>query len=424
MVSLLPCPLPFSNSSETQSISTVDSSSSSSLDSQSSLQSVPSLSLPSFEHAAAAAADYHCLATLKGHTSSIFSLAIAGKHLYSGASGGEFRVWDRHPNSSSNSVDYSMNMLVADGHDLSAVKSIVVLGEKIFTAHNDHKIRVWKIDSAAEPQKHRLVATLPTMGDRCARLFSAKNYVKVRRHKTSTWVHHVDAVSALALSKDGAALYSASWDRSLKVWQTSNFHCLESIQNAHDDAINAVIVSVDGTVYTGSADRKIKVWRRNPNDTEKNTKNKYSLISTLEKHKSTVNALALSPDNTILYSGACDRSIIVWEKNGGSSHMSVAGALRGHTRAILCLAVVGDLLCSGSADGTVRMWRRGMGVGNYACLGVIEGHGSPVKCLAAGLDSKHVKTSASDGRGEAYLVYSGSLDKEIKVWKVWVPDSR
>ncbi|MFZ8258177.1 hypothetical protein ACO1KT_14755, partial [Staphylococcus aureus] len=76
----------------------------------------------------------------------------------------------------------------------------------------------------------------------------------------------------------------------------------------------------------------------------------------MEEHKSAVNALALSTDGTVLYSGACDRSIIVWEKTvGGGGHMAVAGALRGHTKAILCLAVVSDLVCSGSADKTVRI---------------------------------------------------------------------
>ncbi|KAK4402844.1 protein JINGUBANG [Sesamum angolense] len=176
-----------------------------------------------------------------------------GKHLYSGASDGEIRVWDRNPSS-------SHGYTVAEG--CSSVKSIVVSGDKLFTAHHDHKIRVWKIENSADYQKYKLVTVLPTLSDRCMRLLSAKNYVKVRRHKKCTWVHHVDAVSALALTRDGSLLYSVSWDRTLKVWRTSDFKCLESVQNAHDDAINAVVLSEDGLVYTGSADKTIKVWRK------------------------------------------------------------------------------------------------------------------------------------------------------------------
>ncbi|KAK4399748.1 protein JINGUBANG [Sesamum angolense] len=243
------------------------------------------------------------------------------------------------------------------------------------------------------------------------RLFSAKNYVQVRRHKKSTWVHHVDTVSGLVLSRDGSLLYSVSWDRTLKVWRTSDFKCIESVQNAHDDAINAVVVSNDGVVYTGSADKTIKIWKK-PDGGKK-----HSLVSTLEKHKSAVNALALSTDGSVLYSGACDRSIIVWEKDDGAAQLAVAGALKGHKKAILCLAVVSDLLCSGSADKTVRIWRKGSGR-SYSCLAVFEGHRSPVKCLTAALDNNQ---SSNNNSGNSYLVYSGSLDFDIKVWQIFVP---
>ncbi|KAI3452775.1 hypothetical protein Pfo_009438 [Paulownia fortunei] len=415
----LPCPLPchshkhHQDSDQSQTNLHSDSSSNSSLTSQISLPSVPSLTPHSqtLEHATystatVAAAHHHCLATLKGHSSYIFSLALAGKHLYSGASNGEIRVWDLNPYNSSH------NYTVSEGY--SAVKSIVVLGDKLFTAHHDHKIRVWKIDNSTSYQKYKLITTLPTVNDRCMSLFSAKNYVEVRRHKKCTWVHHVDTVSALALSGDGCLLYSVSWDRTLKVWLTSDFKCIESVQNAHDDAINAVVLSNDGHAYTGSADKLIKVWKKH--DGEK----KHTLVTTLEKHISAVNALALSTDGSILYSGACDRSIIVWEKDGGATHLAVAGALRGHKKAILCLAVVSDLLCSGSADNTVRIWRRGSGK-SYSCLAVFEGHRSPVKCLTAALDHNHNSKNTTNDSGNSYLVYSGGLDFDIKVWQLWVP---
>ena len=74
-----------------------------------------------------------------------------------------------------------------------------------------------------------------------------------------------------------------------------------------------------------------------------------------------MNALALNNDGSVLYSGAGDRSILVWEKDSvGGGNMVVVGALRGHTKAILCLVVVADLVFSGSVDKSVRVWRRGV----------------------------------------------------------------
>ncbi|XP_048136776.1 protein JINGUBANG-like isoform X2 [Rhodamnia argentea] len=430
---LLPCPLPgdshATNSSEDQSTLSIHlhSKSSSSLSSQSSLPTVPSLTPQQSQPLDQSPTPAHrcCVATLSGHSSYVSSLALAGEFLYSGSSDGEVRAWNRSPPGSD-----AGHAVAAAAISTSAVKSVVASGDKLFTAHQDHKIRVWRIDADG---RYRLATSLPTLADRLARLFLAKNYVEVRRHKKCTWVHHVDAVSSLALTHDGSALYSASWDRSFKVWRVSDFRCVESVERAHDDAINAVVVSRDGLVYTCSADRKIKVWRKESHQ------RKHALVATLERHRSAVNALALSEDCCILYSGACDRSILVWERvqdegrrgkgtDGGvegEHYMAVVGALRGHTKAVLCLAVAGDVVCSGSADHTVRVWRREGEDRSYSCLAVCEGHAKPVKCLAASVDvdGDGEGSGSPSGSGTRYMVYSGGLDCKIKVWRIWVPPS-
>ncbi|KAK6790544.1 hypothetical protein RDI58_009625 [Solanum bulbocastanum] len=421
--------------------------SSRSFSSQPSLPSIPSLSISSSQVENLSNTFHHCLATLTGHSSYIFCLSITEKHLYYGSSNGEILVWDINPSRQDNCL--KENTVCRSG---SAIKSIVIMGDKLFSAHQDHRIRVWKIDNETPNRNYKCIATLPTINDRCMKLFWTRNYVQVRRHKKCTWVllnfvfkifnrdrtflsilscdhmyiiscfsklnyimseqvHHVDTVSALALSKDGSLLYSASWDRTFKIWRSSDFKCLESVWNAHDDAINSIVVSNNGHVYTGSADKKIKIWTK-----QQEGSNKHTLMTTLEKHKSAVNALALSTDGSVLYSGACDRSIIVWEK------LQVLGALRGHKKSILCLAVVSnDLLCSGSADKTVRIWKRGFGKSCYSCLAVFEGHNGPVKCLTATLDSQKYDDDDSCS-GNSYMIYSGSLDCDVKVWKLWVPN--
>ncbi|XP_062111803.1 protein JINGUBANG [Humulus lupulus] len=415
-----------------------ESSTSSSLSSQASLPSVPSL----HQHQDQSLAHYCNVITLKPSpscSSYVSSLALAGKFLYSASSDGRVRLWTVDPDNNiftcdkNNELSPPENYIVATSR--SSVKSLVVSGDKLFSAHQDNKVRVWKVKDVKGDQKHdyKCIATLPTLNDRFSTLFFAKNYVPVRRNKSSTWVHHVDAVSALVLSHDGSLLYSASWDRSFKVWRTTDFKCLESVSNAHDDAINHMALSHDARVYTGSGDRKIKVWKRKKLDGS--SRMKHSLEATLEKHKSAVNALALSLDGSVLYSGACDRSILVWERSDGSDDggeegrstsseaMVVVGALRGHTKAILCLVVVSsDLVCSGSADYTVRVWKRSSQLidKSYTCLAVLEGHRRPVKCLTASIDNN---SSCVSSDGTSYLVYSASMDCEIKAWRIWIPNN-
>lgn len=377
---------------------------SASLLSQPSLPSIPSLtSQLHHQQYQFPFVSHQCIFTLKGQGSYISSLVLAGKFLFTGSSDKEIRLWMR--NTLSPLCENLAHSMAIAGK--GAVKSLVVLADKIISAHQDHKIRVWKIESDQEStQKFTHLATLPKLSDHAFKFLNPKNHVQVRRHKTCTWVQHVDTVSALALSNDESLLYSVSWDRTLKIWQTANFKCLESVTNAHDDAINAVALSNDGYVYTGSADKKIKVWKK---DYEAK---RHSLVATLEKHKSGINALALSPDGSVLYSGACDRSILVWEKDDRGG-IVVVGALRGHTKSILCLAVVSNLVFSGSADRTVRIWT---GFGRcYSCLAVLEGHRGPVKCLAVANDRHNPSDSTS-----SYLLYSGSLDCDMKVWQIFV----
>jgi WD40 repeat protein len=108
----------------------------------------------------------------------------------------------------------------------------------------------------------------------------------------------VDTISVLSVDRNGF-LYSASWDRTVKIWRPSNFRCVESFR-AHDDAINALVVSSDGFVYTGYADSIIKIWAKSSGE------RKHSLVAMLEKHKSAINAMAINPKDSILYFGACD----------------------------------------------------------------------------------------------------------------------
>ncbi|KAK7291656.1 hypothetical protein RIF29_06971 [Crotalaria pallida] len=390
-----------------------------SLPSQRSLVSVPSLNSHSHHFQNRSTITHNLLTTLTAHTSYVSSLTMAGNFLYTGSSDREIKLWNRthfhselfHPQQYS-PTNYN-NMVVVAGK--GAVKSLVVHSNKLFSAHQDHKIRVWKISNnqnqEAHQQKHTLLATLPTFSDRVSKVLIPKNHVKIRRHKTCTWVHHVDTVSALALSKDGTLLYSVSWDRTIKIWRTKDFTCLESLSHAHDDAINAIAVSDDGLIYTGSADTRIKVWSKLQGE------KKHTLLDTLEKHNSGINTMALSNNNCtlLLYSGACDRSILVWEK-GQDGKMVLVGALRGHNKSILCLAVVADLICSGSEDKTIRIWK-GFGNKEYSCLAVLEGHRGPIKSLTAVVEEYHCDPSEET----SFIIYSGSLDCDIKVWQIFVP---
>jgi hypothetical protein len=111
-----------------------------------------------------------------------------------------------------------------------AVKSILVARDKIFSAHQDHRIRVWKCSRAPRDSSlhHNLICRIPTVKDYMLNFMSPKNYVEVRRHKQCLWIQHADTVSAMEV--ENGNLYSASWGRTVKVWRLSDLRCLDSFR--------------------------------------------------------------------------------------------------------------------------------------------------------------------------------------------------
>ncbi|KAI3986023.1 hypothetical protein MKX01_039105 [Papaver californicum] len=321
----------------------------------------------------------------EGH---IYSLAATGELLYTGSDSKNIRVWK-------NLKEFSA-FKSASG----LVKAIVISGEKIFTGHQDGKIRVWKV-SARNPSVHKRAGTLPSLKDMIKSSLKPSNYVEYKGHR-SLWIKHSDAVSCLSLSLEQGLLYSGSWDKTLKVWRIADSKCIESI-NAHDDAVNSVVSGFDGLVFTGSADGTVKVWRREL----QNKSTKHVSMQTLLKQECAVTALAVNPGASIVYCGSSDGLVNYWERDKQLSH---GGTLKGHKLAVLCLAAAGDLVFSGSADKTICVWRKDGD--DHTCLSVLTGHTGPVKCLAVENDQESSK------KDQRWIVYSGSLDKSVKVWSV------
>ena len=322
----------------------------------------------------------------EGH---IYSLAATGELLYTGSDSKNIRVWK--------------NLKEFSGFKSNSglVKAIVISGEKIFTGHQDGKIRVWKV-SPKNASVHKRAGTLPTLKDIFKSSINPSNYVEVRRRRSALWIRHSDAISCLSLNEEQGLLYSASWDRTFKVWRISDSKCLESI-SAHDDAVNSVVASSEGMVFTGSADGSVKVWRRELHG--KGTK--HAFVQTLLKQECAVTALCVNTSGSVVYCGSSDGLVNFWEREKQLSH---GGVLRGHKVAVLCLAAAANLVFSGSADKTICVWRREGVV--HTCLSVLTGHTGPVKCLAVGEDKE------STAKNQRWVVYSGSLDKSVKVWSV------
>lgn len=113
-------------------------------------------------------------------------------------------------------------------------------------------------------------------------------------------------------------------------------------------------------------------------------------------HTKAVNALAVTPDGSLLITGSEDKTVRVWEVISTKQ----IRAFQGHQSGIIAVAVRGDgkQIASGSDDGAIRLWD----------LNIIDEHRS----LSEATDSLWAVAYSPDGK---WLAAAGS-DKTIRVY--------
>ena len=192
---------------------------------------------------------------------------------------------------------------------------------------------------------------------------------------------HGGGVNALALTGDGRVV-SGSSDGTVKVWDLNSGQ-EERTLSGHGGGVKALALTGDGRVVSGSSDGTVKVWDLNSGQEER----------TLSGHGGGVRALALTGDGRVV-SGSDDGTVKVWDLNSGQEQRTLSG----HGGGVKALALTGDgRVVSGSDDGTVKVWDLNSGQEERT----LSGHGGGVNALAL----------TGDGR-----VVSGSYDGTVKVW--------
>jgi cytochrome c len=153
---------------------------------------------------------------------------------------------------------------------------------------------------------------------------------------------HGGPVRAVAVSADGAAALSGSFDSSAIRWSLTRNAAIQVLR-FHDDAVNAVALLRDGRAVTAGADGRIALWREGS-----------ALPDTvLEGHTAPIVALSVSPDGAWLASAAWDHTVRLWPLGGGAPRV-----LEGHNQNVNGVAFLaeGNAVVSAAYDLTLRIW--------------------------------------------------------------------
>ena len=215
-------------------------------------------------------------------------------------------------------------------------------------------------------------------------------YLKPQQHPSrerNRLEDHTSWVRSIAFSPDGKILASASYDKTIKLWDVATGKIITTI-SGHNSAVWSVAFSPDGKIFaSGSDDKTIKLWNV---VTGKN-------IATFSGHYSPVNSVAFSPDGKILASGSEDKTIKLWNINTNKIIITIANNSPVNS---VVFSPDGKILAAGGDDKTIRLWD----VLSGKNLINLSGHNSSVNNIVFSPDGK--------------IIASGSDDKTVKFWDV------
>jgi WD40 repeat protein len=219
------------------------------------------------------------ITTLSGHTNAIAGLAFSldGKTLISGSADFTVKLW--------NLADLTL-LDTLQGH-AAAVRDIAISpdGTYVVSSSEDQTLNLWSLSTGA------LLTTLST---------------------PNGWVN------AMAFSPDGTALLTGCNGGAVILWTMPD--CVPALTiKEYGDYVGAVAIAPDKSILASAVgkldatvgealDPTFRLWRGSDG----------ALAKTIDDHQDYVQALAMSPDGTLLVSGSADKSIRLWQMPKGS----------------------------------------------------------------------------------------------------------
>ncbi|CAO3670161.1 unnamed protein product [Umbelopsis ramanniana] len=158
---------------------------------------------------------------------------------------------------------------------------------------------------------------------------------------------HNHFVQDLAISSDGQFALSASWDKTIRLWDLNTGTTTRRFIGHTNDVLSVSFSADNRQIVSGSRDKTIKLW---------NTLGECKFNITEGGHTEWVSCVRFSPNpaNPVIVSGGWDKIVKVWELTKCKLRTNHIG----HTGYITSVTISpdGSLCSSGGKDGIVMLW--------------------------------------------------------------------
>jgi WD40 repeat protein len=288
---------------------------------------------------------WNCVETWDGHSglfAAVTSLSLNSQWLASASEDKTVRLWDLATGQTSH---------VLTGHQgfVEVVAFQPHNTDILASGSRDKTIKIWELDRVlynliGHSQAVNTLAFSPD-GQQLASGSSDRS-IKLWQFATgeliTTLTGHKLKITTVAFNNQGT-LASASADGTIGIWQNNKMH----IQlTGHVGSVTAIAFSPDGHILaSGGEDRSIRLW-----DTKA-----WNCLQVLPGHAWQVSSLAFISNGAVLLSGSWDKTVKFWQIATGMEF----DMLNGHIDSVTCLVIDPNeqQIFTGSRDRSIKVWQ-------------------------------------------------------------------